>query len=291
MSSYLVTGGSGFIGSHLVELLLNDDHDVSIWDTGDPVKFNKDDRASLAQIDVVRAAEMGMQFSQDFKYDAIFHLAGQSRVQPSMDDPSDCIRQNVLATAKMLDFAKALGIPFIFISSGTVHDASRSPYAMTKKMGEAVCLYYRKTFKMKVSIARLYNVYGPRQHETGDRVTLIGAAAHALRTGTPLPITGSGNQERDFIHVGDVCDALVAIAYKGVWNHEFEIGTGIGRSVRCVARMFGCEIQVIPKRKGESWQTVAGDRVEKTKKLLDWEPEVCLKEYIKTVKGELDATD
>lgn len=291
MSSYLVTGGSGFIGSHLVELLLNDGHDVAIWDTGDPVKFNKDDRASLAQIDVVRAAEMAMQFSQDFKYDAIFHLAGQSRVQPSLDAPSDCIRQNTFATSKMLDLARALGVPFIFVSSGTIHDASRSPYAMTKKMGEAMCAYYRKAFKLKVSIARLYNVYGPRQYETGDRATLIGAIIHALRTKTKLKITGSGNQIRDFIHVGDVCDALSAIAYKGIWNHQFEIGTGEGRSVNCIARMFGVEHETANKRKGESWATVAGDGLVKTKKLLDWEPEVSLKEYINTVKGELDATD
>ena len=282
MKRILVTGGAGFIGSNLIKKIVENGHDVSSLDNYSTGKIeNEVPGANYINDDIENILELKT------KFDVCFHLAAQSRVQPSFDNPDESIRVNVNGTAKVMEWARINNVKVIYAgSSSKHHDPSDSPYAMTKFLGEEVCKLYKKSFNVNVEIARFYNVYGPTQQLDEKFGNVIGIWQVKVKKNQPLPIVGDGNQKRDFIHVHDIVDGLLKISNSDIkHNDAWEIGTGVNYSINELYKMFNKKYGInsvnIPDQKGNYRETlrVNDDLIN----LLNWQPKDRLREYIKNL--------
>jgi len=272
----LVTGGAGFIGSHLVDRLIEDGHEVVVWDdltTGKRDQVHED--AKFYQIPV----ECISPSYHDEKHNAIFHLAAEARIQPSFEFPQRTHDSNVTGTTKILELARHTGAKIIYAGSSSVyHDQYANPYTFTKLKAEEYCTLYNRIYDVPVAIARFFNVYGPRQLEEGAYATVIGIFERQYRNGEPLTITGTGEQRRDFTHVEDIVSGLIAMSEEEWDANIFNLGTGTNNSIKELAEMFDCETTYIPARPGEAKDTLAN--IHDSKAFLGWRPKKVLKEYI-----------
>tara|TARA_X000000368_G_scaffold234921_1_gene185595 strand:- start:776 stop:1627 length:852 start_codon:yes stop_codon:yes gene_type:complete len=283
MKKALVTGGAGFIGTNLIQRLILKGYQVFSLDnysTGSrdnelsSVTYVKADIESIDQFD-----------TQNFDY--CFHLAAQSRVQPSFENPEESLRVNVQGTLKVMEWAKKNNVKVLYAgSSSKHHDPSDSPYAMTKFLGEEICKLYRKTYDVDVEIARFYNVYGPHEPLDEKFGNVIGIWRVKANKGLSLPIVGDGEQRRDFTHVADLVDGIIRISNSKVKHDDaWEIGSGINYSINELYTMFnqkyGIDSIDIPDQKGNYRETlrVNDDLI----KLLNWQPKDRLKEYIENL--------
>ena len=283
MKKALVTGGAGFIGTNLIQRLILKGYQVFSVDnysTGSrdnelsSVTYVKADIESIDQFD-----------TQNFDY--CFHLAAQSRVQPSFENPEESLRVNVQGTLKVMEWAKKNNVKVLYAgSSSKHHDPSDSPYAMTKFLGEEICKLYRKTYDVDVEIARFYNVYGPHEPLDEKFGNVIGIWRVKANKGLSLPIVGDGEQRRDFTHVADIVDGIIRISNSKVKHDDaWEIGSGINYSINELYTMFnqkyGIDSIDIPDQKGNYRETlrVNDDLI----KLLNWQPKDRLKEYIENL--------
>lgn len=274
MANILVTGGAGFIGSNLVDRLV-ENHKVTVWDNFSTGNY-RTSKANYIHQNVCKPAKP----LKDI--DIIFHLAALARIQPSFLQPAITHENNVTGTVKMLQIAKEHNAKFIYAgSSSFYHDVHANPYTFTKWLGEQYCELYNKVYGVKTAIARFFNVYGPRQLVDGPYATVVGIFEKQHQEGAPLTITGTGEQRRDFTHVDDIVNGLIAMSEKE-WNNEiFNFGTGTNYSINELAAMFGGETTYIPKRPGEADVTLAD--ISKSKELLDWTPHRNLEGYINEV--------
>ena len=279
LNNILVTGGAGFIGSNLIKRLIGMGCNLTSLDnysTGSKqneitgVKYIKDDIENI--------------FNLKNKFDVCFHLAAQSRVQPSFDDPQESVRVNVTGTTKLMEWARINKVKVIYAgSSSKHHDPSDSPYAMTKFLGEEICKLYKKSYNVCVEIARFYNVYGPMEPLDEKFGNVIGIWQVKVAKNLPLPIVGDGNQKRDFTHVQDIVDGLLKISKSDIQHDDaWEIGTGVNYSINELYAMFEKKFDTksvnIPDQKGNYRETlrVNNDLIN----LLNWQPKDRLKEYI-----------
>ena len=279
MSKMLVTGGAGFIGSHLVDRLIAEGHDVVVYDdlsSGKIYNINAKARHYQTSVELVDP-----NFHINDGYDVIFHLAAQSRLQPSIKNAIKTHTSNVTGTVMMLELAKRCKAKFVFAGSSTVcYDMYANPYAFSKQIGESYGLLWNKMYGVSVAIARFFNVYGPRQMESGDNATLLGIFFDQKRRNVPLTITGDGTQRRDFIHVKDIVSGLIAMSRKD-WNGQiFELGTGDNYSVLEIAGMFNHPIVYIDRPLGEAQETKAN--VHDAKVLLNWRSTYSIRDYIRS---------
>ena len=279
MKNILVTGGVGFIGSNLIKTLVEKGFNVISLDnysTGS--KSNETKEVKYYNLDIEKISKINEPI------DLCFHLAAQSRVQPSFEDPEESFRVNVLGTSRVMEWARINKIKIIYAgSSSKHHDPSDSPYAMYKFLGEEVCKLYKKSYNVNVEIARFYNVYGPGENIDEKFGNVIGIWKSKVMKGEPLPIVGDGNQKRDFVHVYDIVDGLIKIALTDI-NHTdaWELGTGINYSINELFKYFKDKFDVksinIPDQPGNYRQTLRGN--DDSLKLLDWKPMDRLKEHI-----------
>ena len=278
MSKYLVTGGAGFIGSHLVDRLVKSGHEVLVWDNLSTGKAeNVNPLAHLVRLDV---SKRNLQFFIDRGFDTVFHLAALPRIQPSFDSPVETHQSNVDSMVYALEHARQFGCKVIFAGSSSIyHDQYANPYTFTKVLCEQYCEMYNKIYKVPVAIARFFNVYGPRQIEEGAYATVVGVFEKQKRKNVPLTITGTGEKRRDFTHVNDIVSGLVAMS-KDRWNAEvFNLGSGRNHSINELAAMFNHPTTYIPNRPGEATDTLADIAYSMEK--LGWEPKHQLEEYVK----------
>ncbi len=283
MKKVLVTGGAGFIGTNLINrLILKKLKIVSLdnYSTGfkknevESVEYIKGDIESINQFD-----------NQQFDY--CFHLAAQSRVQPSFKDPEESFRINVLGTLKVMEWAKKNKVKVLYAgSSSKHHDPSDSPYAMTKYLGEEICKLYRKTYDVEAEISRFYNVYGPYEPLDENFGNVIGIWRVKVNNGSPLPIVGDGEQRRDFTHVDDIVDGIVKISESNIKHDDaWEIGSGVNYSINELFEMFRKKFNVtsisIDDQPGNYRKTLRtnDDMLNK----LDWRPSDRLSEYIQNL--------
>ena len=279
MKKVLVTGGAGFIGSNLIKELSKKNYNIVCLDnysTGN--KNNEVEGVKYINADITKIDSL------DTDFDLCFHLAAQSRVQPSFENPEESFRVNVLGTTKVMEFAKKKNIRVVYAgSSSKHHEPSDSPYAMYKYLGEQVCKLYKKSFNVNVHIARFYNVYGPGESIDEKFGNVIGIWRAKVLKGEPLPIVGDGKQKRDFVHVHDVVDGLIKIGSTEL-NHDdaWELGTGINYSVNELFNYFKDKFNVtsiaIPDQPGNYRQTLREN--DDSLKLLCWEPKDRLKDHI-----------
>ena len=298
----LVTGGAGFIGSHLVEELLSNEHEILIFDnflTGK--KENLEIKGNVTFINDDFGSENSLEEIEKFDPDICFHLAAQSSVVVSVENPALDFEHNILQPIKLIQvLLKSNCKKFVFTSSGgTIFgepsviptaeedyaDEPESPYGVAKKRLNELIKIMLKNSSMKYSILNLSNVYGPRQDPHGEAGVVSIFANKYLKNEEPT-IYGDGEQTRDYIYVKDVVSALIK-ASKIEENHFLNIGTGIETSVNDLANsmkiQFKSEINPIykPPREGELNRSVLNNT--KAKKELNWKPEYSLDDGMKQV--------
>ena len=286
MKKILVTGGAGFIGSNLIKKLIEKGFDVTSLDnysTGS--KDNELIGTTYINDDIENIVKLKMNF------DFCFHLAAQSRVQPSFDNPQESVRVNVSGTTRLMEWARINNVKVIYAgSSSKHHDPSDSPYAMTKFLGEEICKLYKKSYNVNVEIARFYNVYGPLEPIDEKFGNVIGIWRAKVLKNLPLPIVGDGNQKRDFTHVYDIVNGLLKISNSKIKHKDaWEIGTGVNYSINELYLMFKQKYIVesvnIPDQRGNYRETlrINDDLIN----LLDWKPKDRLREYIANLNSRL----
>jgi len=275
----LVTGGAGFIGTNLIKRLVDEGHKVlSLDDYSTGTKGNHIQGVTYWKGDIETIEFL------DGQFDLCYHIAAQSRVQPSFEEPTECFRVNVKGTQAVMEWAKAKNVKVIYAgSSSKHHDPSDSPYAMYKYLGEEVCKLYKKSYNVDVQIARFYNVYGPSESLDEKNGNVIGIWRKKILTGQKLPIVGDGEQRRDFTHVDDIVDGLIRISKTDkVHEDAWELGSGRNYSVNELflffKEKFDCESISIPDQKGNYRETLNTNP--DAERYLDWQPQDRLKNYI-----------
>lgn len=294
----IVTGGAGFVGSNLVDKLIDQGHRVAVFDnfaTGSQDNVNP--KAILYNLDIrldLCADGPGETYLDghedvpyvigeiDFVPDVIFHLAALARIQPSFGRPHETLSVNCDGTVRVLELARRLNSKVVYAGSSSFYaDPHKNPYAHSKWIGEEHCKMYNKVYGMSTCVARFFNVYGNRHVRSGDNAAMLGIFERQKMAGEPITVTGTGEQRRDFTHVDDICDGLIAMS-RDAWNGEvFNLGRGCNYSVNEVAAMLKpAEIKHIDARPGEAWTTLADIAFSKEK--LGWEPKRNLPEYVAT---------
>ena len=280
----LVTGGAGFIGTNLINRLVKEN--IEVFSLDDYSTGNKDNESKLAKYIKGDIETIGNISESNF--DICYHLAAQSRVQPSFEDPEASFRSNIQGTLKVMEWAKEHNVKVIYAgSSSKHHDPADSPYAMSKFLGEEVCKLYKKSYSVNVEISRFYNVYGPYATLDEKFGNVIGIWVSQAIKGKPLTIVGDGEQRRDFIHVDDLVDGLIRIANSQLKHQDaWEIGTGINYSINELFEMFNKQFNVssinIDNQPGNYRQTlrINDDMIKK----LNWSPQDRLNDYITGLK-------
>jgi UDP-glucose 4-epimerase len=285
---YLVTGGGGFIGSHLVDCLLSDRaNSVVVWDSFTVgVKENlayaaKSNRLVCCQLDTINAKEYSHAHEFPQQFDAIFHLAAESRIQPTFDSFDIVYRSNIQGTASVIQYAKEIQCKkIIFVSSCAAAEPLSSPYSLTKKQGEDM-MKFAASFGISTVSARPFSVYGPRELTDGPYSTVIGIFDGLTKAGKPLTINGDGQQRRDFIHVGDLVQGLEYLSIGEYSGDVYDFGTGESYSINAVAEMFqpGKERILKAARPGEMRNATARNMPS------GWSVPSRLKEYVKQLKA------
>lgn len=279
----LVTGGAGFIGTNLINRLINEGtHTVYSLDNYDSGLIENEIEGCTYLIGDIESV-----YLMDKDFDLIYHLAGLSRIQPSYKNPRETFRVNTVGTQSVCEFARKIGAKVIYTgSSSRWHDPYQSPYACFKHLGEEICKMYRKSFDMNIEITRFYNVYGPREIVDGDWAAVIGIWRKQVRDGQDITIVGDGEQRRDFTHVDDIVDGLYRVGMsKEKHEDAWEFGTGKNYSLNEVYEMFKNKFNVncvyIPQQKGNYRNTLRenNDAIER----LGWSPTDKLRDYINSL--------
>lgn len=299
----LVTGGAGFIGSHLVERLLDDGHAVRVLDnfsTGRPENLGhlQDHNGLIVHEVDVADYESIQPFFADI--DWVFHLAALADIVPSIQQPLAYHRTNVDGTVSVLEAARVAGvercvyaassscygIPDEIPTPETAPACPQYPYALTKHLGEQIALHWAEVYDLPVLSLRLFNVYGPRSRTSGTYGAVFGVFLAQKLAGKPFTVVGDGTQTRDFTFVTDVVDAMVCAAESDIRNGVFNIGSGRTYSVNLLVELLEGEFIYIPKRPGEPDCTFADTT--KTMRELGWKPQVSFQEGIKTMLDNID---
>jgi len=288
----IVTGGAGFIGSHIVDRLVELGHEVIVIDNESATvhdHFYYNDKATYYKIDVGDYTGIRPLFEG---VDYVFHLAAESRIQPTIDNPLLCLLTNAYGTASVLQSAREAGCKKVMYSSTSsvyglknkpplredMSEDCLNPYSVTKYTGEKLCKIYTELFGLKTVTFRYFNVYGPREPLKGPYAPVVGLFLRQKRAGEPLTIVGDGFQRRDFTHVDDVVEANIrAMSYEGN-SLVFNVGTGCSHSVLELAKMISDTIKFIPLRQGEAKETLAD--VVQTTFGFDWHPSKKIEDYI-----------
>lgn len=299
MSKIIVTGGAGFIGSHLVDALVEQSHEVIIIDN-----FSTGIKKNLEKSKTkVKILKKSLSIEKVLKRipeilngtDYIFHLAALPRIERSIDDPIGTHQANVEGTIVALELARQLKVKkFLFISSSSVYGIQKrlpllesllpnpqNPYAYQKLMGEYYSKLYSQMYNLEVIIFRLFNVYGPRMQSIGSYKLVFTKWLEQIKNKQPLTIYGSGDQTRDFTYITDVVNGLI-LGMTTNLNSPYEVlnlGGGQQKSIREMAKLFNSSVQFLPPRPYEEKFKEAD--INKAKKLLKWKPSTPIDEGVK----------
>ena len=290
---YIVTGGAGFIGSNLVDKLIEQNDEVIILDN---LKTGSRDNLSVKAKECFIYKDVAISMQQELNTicqgaDGIFHMAASPNVQNSIENPISTINANLISTVKMLEVARKHNIKFVYSGScscyGNAIDIPTnenekikplSPYALNKYQGEEYCKLYSKIYNVDTICLRYFNVYGPRMTSTGAYRSVLSIFLEAYSNKKPLNIVNDGKQKRDFVHVEDVVSAnLAAMKCSERQGDSINIGSGRNYSVNDIADMFGGQ-KIYGEKRIEPKSTLADITV--AKKLLNWEPKFNLKEWV-----------
>jgi UDP-glucose 4-epimerase len=292
----LVTGGAGFIGSHIADKLISLGHTVVVIDNETSQvheNFYYNDRAEYHKLDIA-----DYEGTKDLYkgVDYVFHCAAESRIQPTILNPLRTVKTNTLGTATVLQCAREAGVKKVIYSSTssgyglknepplseTMPDDCLNPYSVSKVAGEKLCSMYNRLFGLKTIIFRYFNVYGPREPLRGPYAPVVGLFLRQRVAGEPLTIVPDGTQRRDFTHVDDVVSANILAMTTDDHDHYgevFNVGTGVNHSVLELAAMISDNTKMIDPRLGEAYITLADNS--KLKTIFGWSSSKKIEDYIK----------
>jgi len=297
----IITGGAGFIGSHLAEFLIKKGHKIVIIDnlsTGrlSNIKSFKN-RLKFVKADISKLGKWTENFNNA---KIVFHLAALADIVPSIQNPKKYFDSNVVGTENVASTSlkhkvkkiiysassSCYGIPRSYPTSETENIRPQYPYALTKNLGEQILIHYAKIYGVQVTSLRLFNVYGTRSRTSGTYGAMFGVFLAQKLKNKPLTVVGDGKQKRDFTYISDVIEAF----YKTIKIKKnfqiFNLGTSTPISVNKIVKLLGCKSINIPKRPGEPDQTNA--KIIKIKKELNWEPKISIEQGIKKLLNEID---
>jgi UDP-glucose 4-epimerase len=277
----LVTGGAGFIGSHLCEKLAeNKDNIVYSLDN-----YSSGNRKNhVKNVEYIEGCTSDIEKLIKFKPNQIYHLGEYSRVEQSFDDIDKVWKFNKNGIYSVLQFTRKTGAKIIYAGSSTKFGdgglgRSQSPYAWTKASNTELVVNFGSWFNVPYAIVYFYNVYGGREISTGRYATLIALFIEKIRQGESLTIVKPGTQKRNFTHIDDIINGLILVGNKG-YGDEFGIGSPNSYSVLNIAKMFGGDIEMIPERKGNR---MTADVVTSKTESLGWRSQHHIEQYIKEV--------
>lgn len=291
----LITGGAGFIGSHLAELLIRGGHEVTVVDNllsgrlqnlqsvAEHAKFR------FAQADIRDASSLQPLFNG---VDWVFHLAGLADIVPSIEMPAQYYSTNVTGTFNVIESARqcgvkrliyaasssSYGIPDIYPTPESAPIKPQYPYALTKYMGEELVLHWANVYKLPTLSLRLYNVFGTRSRTSGAYGAVFGVFLAQKLNGRAFTVVGDGTQTRDFTYVTDVAEAFLCAAESNISGEAMNVGSGNHYSVNRLVELLGGNIEYIPKRPGEPDCTF-GD-ISKIQRLLGWKARVSFEDGV-----------
>lgn len=289
----IVTGGCGFIGSHLVDQLIDLNLQVVVIDdlsAESNDKFYYNNAADYYEVDINSHLLPHEDIFRKAKW--VFHLAAESRIGPAIKDPLKAAQNNIIGTVRMLEYSRMYGVSkFMYSSTSSVYGNMcelptkenspidcLNPYSATKYSGEEMVKMYNKMYNLNAVIFRYFNVFGERSPHAGPYAPVIGIFQKQKNKNLPLTIVGDGEQRRDFVHVGDVAAANILAAQSDVDWGIFNIGSGSNISVNEIAEMISSNVTYIPERPGEARHTLA--HIENAYNLLGYRPLTTIKDYL-----------
>jgi UDP-glucose 4-epimerase len=299
----IVTGASGFIGSHLVDALLADGHEVLGVDDLSTGRLKNLDAAQKSgafrflEKNIRDLSKDGLPLSD---CDWFFHLAGRADLVPSIVNPEDYFQVNVEGTFRALQLARELGVKrFLYAASSTCYGIPDTyptlesapcmpehPYALTKLMGEEMVMHWQKVYQLPTLSLRLFNVYGPRSRTTGAYGAVFGVFLKQKLAGVPFTVVGDGTQTRDFTFVSDVASAFLAAAKSDAQGEVFNVGSGHSYAVNRLIELLGGNKEFIPRRPGEPDCTFAD--TQKITSRIGWTPSITLEEGVSRMMAVID---
>jgi UDP-glucose 4-epimerase len=300
----LVTGGAGFIGSHLVDRLIAQGRSVRAFDSfvvGRRANLQQHSGNSRFEIIEGDVADQDAMMAAADGAERIFHLAARADIVPSIQEPNAYFRANVDGTFSVLEAARhhgakrliyvasssCYGIPSQYPTPETAPADPRYPYALTKYLGEQLVMHWVQVYRLPAVSVRFFNVYGPRARTSGTYGAVFGVFLAQLLAGQPLTIVGDGEQTRDFTFVSDVVDALITVAESQKIGEIYNVGSGQPVSVNELVRHLGTPPSVrIPKRPGEPDCTWAD--ISKIRRELGWQPKVNFAEGVRVMRENID---
>ena len=298
---YVVVGGAGFIGSHIVDKLVEQNHEVVIIDNLSTGKMeNVNPKASVEYIDISNVNECPNMVEIMSGADALFLLAAKARVQPSIENPVEYETNNTIGTLNVLKCASDAGVRrVVYSASSSAYGNTEklpskesdpvnplSPYGAQKYYGEVMCKMFSEVYGLETVSLRYFNIYGERQNVGGAYAMVIGIFADQKLRGEVMTINGDGEQRRDFTYVGDVVNAnILASQSENVGNGEvINIGNGDNRSINDIADMIGGE-RIHREPVIEPKETLADNSL--AEKLLGWKPTQNIEDWVPGYKKEL----
>ena len=297
----VVTGGAGFIGSHLVDALLALGHEVTVLDN-----FSTGRAENLAHVSAkiqmyeCDISEAGTWTQRIKKGDWVFHLAALADIVPSIQQPGPYFRANVDGSFNLLQACTSAGVArFVYAASSSCYgipDAyptpesadirPQYPYALTKRMGEELVLHWAQVYKLPAVSTRFFNVYGTRSRTSGTYGAVLGVFLAQKLDGKPFTVVGDGHQTRDFTYVTDIASALIAVANSDKVGRIYNVGSGKSISVNRLVELLGGEKIHIPKRPGEPDCTFAD--ISAISQDLAWGPMVSIEEGVALVLQDIE---
>ena len=299
----LITGGAGFVGSHIAERLLGDGHDVVVLDNF--ASGRRENLATMAanpalvlhEVDIADFAKAAPHFKD---VDWVFHIAALADVVPSIEQPMKYHHSNVDGTMATLEASRQAGVkrlvymassscyglPDIFPTPETAAINTMYPYALNKYLGEQMVMHWSQTYGLAANSLRAFNIFGPRSRTTGSYGAVFSVFLAQKLAGKPLTIVGDGSQTRDFTYVKDIVNALVMTVESEVAGEIMNVGTGTPQSVNDIAAMLGGDRVQIPKRPGEPDCTQAD--ISKIQRLLGWQAETPFKQGVEIMLENIE---
>jgi len=297
----IVTGGAGFIGSHLVDKLLDMGHEVIVLDN-----FSTGRRENLNHVyGKIKLVECDLSteglWIEEFKnVDWVFHLASLADIVPSIQNPKGYFQSNVDATFFVLEAARhakikrfiysasssCYGIPDNYPTSENANIRPQYPYALAKRMGEELVEHWSQLYNLPAISLRFFNVYGTRSRTSGTYGAVFGVFLAQKLANKPYTIVGDGNQTRDFTYVTDIVSALIAAAESDIYNKVYNVGSDTTVSINKIVELLGGDKVHIPKRPGEPDCTYAD--ISKIKKDLNWKPTISIEQGVSKILDDID---
>jgi UDP-glucose 4-epimerase len=302
-SRVLVTGGAGFIGSHLVERLLADGHDVVVLDNlsvgrlENLARATRDGTCAFHEVDIRDAAALAPHFDG---VRTVYHLAALADIVPSIEKPAEYFTTNVDGTFNVVEAARAAGVKrLVYAASSSCYGIPdeyptpeaapirpQYPYALTKYLGEQIALHWGSVYDIPTVSLRFFNVFGPRARTSGTYGAVFGVFLAQKLAGKPFTVVGDGTQTRDFTFVTDIVDGIVTAANSGLRDEIVNLGSGGTYSVNELCRLLGGPVEHIPKRPGEPDCTFADTA--KARALLGWRAQTSFEDGVRVMLEHIE---